>query len=75
MPTKKTPQKTFTVTEAAKKLGVTRAAVHKAIQEKRLSAKWGKTTRVIKALLIAEQDLKAFKVDLAQQRYGKKKST
>jgi excisionase family DNA binding protein len=36
MPTKKTPQKSFTVNEAAKKLGVTRAAIHQAIKEGRL---------------------------------------
>jgi excisionase family DNA binding protein len=73
MPTKKKTPKTFTITEAAKKLGVTRAAVHKAIQDKRLNAKWGKTTRVMKALLIDEEDLKGFEVDLVQQSYRKKK--
>jgi excisionase family DNA binding protein len=72
MPTKKTPKKSYTITQAAKKLGVTRAAVHKAIQDKRLNAKWGKTTRIMKALLIDEKDLKGFEVDLVQQSYRKK---
>jgi hypothetical protein len=70
MPTKKTQ---FTITEAAKKLGITRAAVHAAIQAGRLRAKWGKTTREIKALLISEKDLNIFEVDPNQKARGKKR--
>ena len=76
MPNKKTPKKTYTITEAAKKLQVTRAAIHKAIQDKRLKAKWGESARVVKqkALIISEEDLKAFQVDIEQQSRGKKRS-
>jgi excisionase family DNA binding protein len=70
MPTKKT----FTITEAAKELRITRAAVHAAIKKGRLPAHWGETTRTVKALLIDEKDLKAFEVDPAQQTRGKKTS-
>ena len=59
MPTKKTH---FTITEAAKKLGVSRAALHDAISNKRLKAKWGETVQTIrqKTLLISAEDLKAY---------------
>lgn len=73
MATKKTP-KTYTISEAAKKLKVTRAAIHRAIQDKRLNAKWGESARVVKALIISEEDLKAFQVDTEQQSRGKKRS-
>jgi predicted DNA-binding protein (UPF0251 family) len=36
MPTKNTTKKTFTVNEAAKKLGVTRAAIHEALKNYKL---------------------------------------
>jgi predicted transcriptional regulator len=62
----------YTITEAAKKLGVTRAAVHLAIKKKRLSAKWGKTTQIVEALLIDPKDLEVYRVDLERQRSGKK---
>ena len=38
----------FTISEAAKKLGVTRAALHEAIKKGRLDAKWGETVQVIR---------------------------
>jgi hypothetical protein len=62
--------KKYTITEAAEQLGITRAAVHLAIQKKKLRAKWGTVTQ--KALLIDSKDLDAYKVDLARQRSGKK---
>ena len=59
MPPTKTSKKAYTITEAAKKLGVTRAAVHEAIRKGRLEADWGETVQVIrrKALLIAAENL------------------
>lgn len=74
MPTKKISKQTYTITEAAKKLKVTRAAIHRAIQDKRLNAQWGEKARVVKALIISEEDLKAFQVDVEQQSRGKKRS-
>lgn len=71
--TRMKPKKTYTITEAAKKLGITRAAVHAAIKNRRLRAKWGKTMREIKTLLISEKDLNLFEVDLSQQARGKKR--
>jgi hypothetical protein len=70
MATKKKAQ--FTITEAAKKLGVTRAAVHLAIKKGRLPASWGKTTQIVEALLIDSKDLKSFRVNAERQRSGKK---
>jgi excisionase family DNA binding protein len=64
--------KTYTITEAAKELGVSRAAVHAAIKKGRINARWGKRSQVIKTLLISEKELKAFEVDSAQQARGKK---
>jgi predicted DNA-binding protein YlxM (UPF0122 family) len=74
MPTKKTPQKTYTVNEAAKKLGVTRAAIHQAIKEGRLDFEWGEAIHIIrkKARLITGEALKSYQVDLSHQDRGKK---
>jgi predicted DNA-binding protein YlxM (UPF0122 family) len=75
MPTKKkTPPKTFTVNEAAKKLGVTRAAIHQAIKEGRLDFEWGEAIHIIKkkARLITAEALKNYQVDLSHQDRGKK---
>jgi excisionase family DNA binding protein len=70
MPTKKT----YTITEAAKKLGITRAAVHDAIKKGRLEANWGEAVQVIRkrALLISAADLKNYRVDASRQDRGKK---
>ena len=70
---KTTPKKSFTITEAAKKLGVSRQAVHAGIKSGRLPAKWGK--RITKILLISEKDLKAFSIDPEQKARGKKRLT
>jgi hypothetical protein len=71
MPKKKT---TYTITEAAKKLGLTRAGVHRAIKRGEIAAKWTMFSQVVKrrVLLIAEKDLDGFHVDEAQQERGKK---
>jgi len=67
-------KKTYTITEAAKKLGITRAAVHEAIRKGRLKADWGETVQVIrkKARLIDVDDLNKYRVDSARQFSGKK---
>jgi hypothetical protein len=74
MPTKKTTQKIYTITEAAKKLGITRAAVHEAIRKGRLEAEWGETVQVIrkKSLLIAAKNLDSYRVSSHNQASGKK---
>ena len=76
MLTKKTPQKTYTVNEAAKKLGVTRAAIHQAIKEGRLDFEWGETVHVIeirkRARLISAKALENYTVDSSHQARGKK---
>ena len=74
MPTKKTAHKTYTVNEAAKKLGVTRAAIHAAIRKGRLEFDWGETIQIIKkkARLIPAKALSDYEVDLSRQERGKK---
>jgi excisionase family DNA binding protein len=76
MPNKKTPPKQFTITEAAKRLKVTRAAIHDAIKQGRLKAKWGVAIRVVKqkALMIPEQSLKQYAVNRFQQQRARKKT-
>jgi predicted DNA-binding protein YlxM (UPF0122 family) len=78
MATKKTPPKTFTVTEAAKELGVTRAAIHEAIRKGRLEADWGETVQIIevrkKSRTISVNSLQKYRVSLAHQQAGKKTS-
>jgi excisionase family DNA binding protein len=64
--------KLFTIAEAAKELKCSRAALYQAIDKGRLKATPGETVKVVKTLLIAEKDLKAFRLDEAQQRRGKK---
>ena len=73
MPKKKT---TYTVSEAAKRLKVTRGAIHDAINQGRLKAKWGVAIRVVKqrALLIPEQSLKEYVVDRSRQQRARKKT-
>ncbi|MBI2997901.1 MAG: LysR family transcriptional regulator [Deltaproteobacteria bacterium] len=70
----------YTITEAAKKLGVTRAAVHRAIKKKRLEAERGYvevvrtfTTRTkMKAWKIPVKSLAQYRVSLLHQELGKK---
>ena len=47
---KKKTEKFFNISEAARRLGISRAAIHRAIKEKRLPAKKGVfiTTRIVK---------------------------
>ena len=72
MATKKTARLTYTITQAAKKLGVSRAAVHKAIKENRLEATWGASVQIVRTLVISSESLKAYKVDSSRQERGKK---
>jgi hypothetical protein len=53
-------QKKYTITEAAKFLGVSRAAIQLAVKEKRLPGKWD--TRTADVLLIDVRDLKSYQV-------------
>lgn len=64
----------FTITEAARQLGVTRASVFEAIKTGRLEADWGETVQVIrrKAWKIPADVLEKYRVSLAHQRAGKK---
>lgn len=74
MRTKKASKNTYTITEAAKKLGITRAAVHRAVRKKRLDAEWGEIVREVrsKALLITAGSLNSYRVDESRQARGKK---
>ncbi len=67
-------KKQYTITEAAKELGVTRAAVHRAIKQGRLEADWAETTQIMrkKAWLIDTSNLAQYRVDLSRQERGKK---
>jgi len=64
----------FTITEAAKKLGISRVAVHEAISTGRLKAKRGKIRQIIekRAWLIPLKSLKKYRVSLSHQQRGKK---
>jgi predicted transcriptional regulator len=75
MPTKKTSKKTYTVNEAAKQLGVTRAAIHQAIKNHKLEWTWGSITQVIerRVKLVNADSLAKYRVDADQQGRGKKR--
>jgi len=70
--------KRYSIAEAAKELGMTRAGVHAAIRQKRLKAKLGGFTveRIVKTKLkgwvIAETDLRDYQVSAQHQEAGKK---
>jgi len=72
---KKPTKKTFyTITEAAKVLGISRPGVHDAIKKGRLKAKEGKIIRrvVTKAWKIDPKSLQSYEVALHKQAAGKK---
>jgi len=72
-PRRKLPQKThYNVTEAAKKLGVSRNAVLEAIRTGRLEAEKDKVVTVIKGYLIPRKALQNYRVSLSHQQAGKK---
>jgi hypothetical protein len=66
----------LTVTEAAKKLKLTRAGVHEAIRAGRLASEWMTVaqTHVVKkrVRVISAKSIAAFEVDIHQQLRGKK---
>jgi predicted DNA-binding protein (UPF0251 family) len=62
----------FTITEAAKKLGISRQAVHQAIKRKLLDAKWEEVPVPQKVLVISAESLKEYQVSLRHQTAGKK---
>jgi hypothetical protein len=64
------PKKFYTVSEAARYLRVSRAAVQLAIKKKRLPAEWGKQT--VDVLLIPSKELRAYRVNPQKRQAGKK---
>jgi len=70
MPTEK--EKHFTITEAAKKLRISRQGVHEAIQKGLLRARWGEVTIVKKALLITADSIDSYRVSKRHRDAGKK---
>lgn len=71
MATKKKPtKKNYTITEAAKKLKISRQAVHDAIKRGLLEAEKGEIVQTV--WLIPAKSLKAYRVSGVHQRVGKK---
>lgn len=66
------PKRFYTITEAARKLKVTRAAIFEAIKKERLKAKWGPIGPPPKGWRIPRDDLHKYEVSLPQQERGKK---
>lgn len=70
--------KTYTITEAAKKLGVSRQAIHAAIDRGLLDANKGNITQertikvTVKGWKISAKSLDAYRVNLLRQELGKK---
>jgi excisionase family DNA binding protein len=66
----------YSITEAASELGITRAAVHRAIKQGRLEAERGEIIRLIrtktKGWKISRQSLASYRVSLLHQWVGKK---
>jgi predicted transcriptional regulator len=64
----------YSITQAARELGITRAAVHRAIKQDRLEAVRGEIVRVVKtkAWQIARKSLDNYRVSLLHQEVGKK---
>lgn len=66
----------YTIIDAAKRLGITRAAVYEAIHKGRLEAEEGKVVqvKVARGLRIPAKSLSAYRVSLLHQWVGKKTS-
>lgn len=62
--------KSYTLTEAAKKLGISRQAVHEAIQKGQLKAEKTEVTQTI--WLIPESAIQDYHVSASHKRRGKK---
>jgi excisionase family DNA binding protein len=71
-----THRRDYTITEAANELGITRAAVHRAIKQGRLEAERGEIVRIIKSTTkgwkISQKSLNAYRVSTLHQWVGKK---
>ena len=78
MPTKKTTPTSYTITEAAKKLGVSRQAVHDAIKKGLLEGEKGsfvqvvEINRVMRGWRIPQKSLEAYEVSASHKQRGKK---
>ena len=78
MITMKQPQRkrNYSISEAAKALGITRSAVHRAIKQRRLEAERGELIRIIrtktKGWTISQKSLNAYRVSELHQWVGKK---
>ena len=70
------PKRNYTITEAARELGITRAAVHRAIKQGRLEAERGEIIRITrskaKGWKISAASLNSYRVSLLHQWVGKK---
>lgn len=66
------PKRFYTITEAAKELGLTRSAVHEAIKTGRLDADWGKVVQVAEAWRIPSKAVRSFRVSSLHQEIAKK---
>jgi predicted DNA-binding protein (UPF0251 family) len=65
------PKKThFTITEAAKKLGISRQAIHDAIQKGQLKAKRGQIVQT--AWILSASAIESYQVSLRHKTAGKK---
>jgi len=68
----------YTITEAAKELGITRAAVHRAIKRGRLEAERGEIIKFVrtktKGWKISQPSLNSYRVSLLHQWVGEKNS-
>jgi biotin operon repressor len=66
----------FTSTEAAKELGITRAAIHRAIKQGRLEAERGEIIKIVQTKTsgwkISAPTLNSYRVSLLHQWVGKK---
>jgi excisionase family DNA binding protein len=69
-------KRNYSVSEAAKALGITRSAVHRAIKQRRLEADRGEIIRIIrsktKGWRISAKNLNAYRVSFLHQWVGKK---
>jgi len=62
----------YTITEAARKLKITRSSVHEAIRKGRLEASRGKIVQVTEGWRISPTSLKHYRVSALHQWVGKK---
>ena len=66
------PKRFYTITEAAKELGLTRSAVHEAIRKERLKAEWGPLGPPPEGWRIPTEALREYEVSVPQQERSKK---